>query len=426
MKVHTTGRKLHFTWFQQVRAEASPQCSAELFLRRVGEGFVHRPDPKQKHLQRARVGASRRVKASATTESDRLSSFVATCHASEEPRIRPVNGVRRRKEKMFIAALTAASLAGVPEGDLVLTRAQLEGTNLRYTLDSASWQGLVVRDAPATLAVFQGQELLWSAPLNNASGTIQLPQQPRGNKAISVQLFALRGAWMVRSTNGKERMVIRAAATQGHGGHAGHGQGHGGHSGHGSHGQGHGGQGQSAFLSSAISACDDAFYSANFELECVAAARDFRVDPAPVIDACDDAFYGESQLLACVESAPEGRDISLLIQACDDAFYDDTNTQRCIQAASQASARHAAPPIQQMQATIEACDDALYSTTHQLSCIEQAVGVWNAGPMVQSCDAAYYGELDVIRCLQTAYMPRREEDVEVVDRGHQRPVHPRG
>lgn len=349
---------------------------------------------------------------------------------------------------MFIAALTAASLAGVPEGDLVLTRAQIEGTNLRYTLDSASWQGLVVRDAPATLAVFQGQELLWSAPLNNASGTIQLPQQPRGNKAISVQLFALRGAWMVRSTNGKERMVIRAAATQ-HGGHSTHGQGHsgqghsgqghsgqgqsgqghGGHSGHGSHGQGQGhsqGQQQNAFLSSAISACDDAFYSSNFELECVAAARDFRVDPAPVIDACDDAFYGESQLLTCVESAPQGRDISLLIQACDDAFYDDTNTQRCIQAASQASARHAAPPIQQMQATIQACDDALYSTTHQLSCIEQAVGVWNAGPMVQSCDAAYYGELDVIRCLQTAYLPRREEDVEVVQRGHQRPDHPRG
>ena len=332
---------------------------------------------------------------------------------------------------MFIAALTAASLAGVPEGDLVLTRAQLEGTNLRYTLDSASWQGLVVRDAPATLAIFQGQELLWSAPLNNASGTIQLPQQPRGGQALSVQLFALRGAWMVRSTNGAERLVIRPAATQGRPGAGGQGgQGEGGQGeggqGHGGHGGHHGHAPQVSYLSSAITACDDAFYSSNFELECVAAARDSRIDPAPMINACDDAFYGESQLLACVQSAPVALDISPLIQACDDAFYDETNTQRCIEAAAQASVRHAAPPIPQMAATIQACDAALYSTTHQLSCIEQTVGVWNAGPMIQSCDAAYYGELDVIRCLQTAYMPRREEEVEVVQRGHQRPDHPRG
>ena len=355
---------------------------------------------------------------------DQLSPFVATCHATEERRAKPVHAVRRRKEKMFIAALTAASLAGVPEGDLVLTRAQLEGTNLRYTLDSSSWQGLVVRDAPATLAVFQGQELLWSAPLNNPSGTIQLPQQPRGNQAISVQLFALRGAWMVRSTNGAERLVIRAPSNQSNQGSHGkgqHSQGHGGH--HGSHGQG---QPQAKHLSSAIAVCDQAFYSANFELECVATARDFRIDPAPVIAACDDAFYSETQLLACVQSAPLAQDISPLIQACDDAFYDDTNTQRCIEASAQASARHGAPPLAQMKATIQACDDALYSSTHQLSCIEQAVGVWNAGPMVQSCDAAYYGELDVIRCLQTAYLPRREDKVEVVQRGHQRPDHPRG
>ena len=51
---------------------------------------------------------------------------------------------------MYIAALTAVSLAGVPQGDLTLTHANLEGTKLRYAMDSTSWQGLVVRDAPAT------------------------------------------------------------------------------------------------------------------------------------------------------------------------------------------------------------------------------------------------------------------------------------
>ena len=332
---------------------------------------------------------------------------------------------------MFIAALTAASLAGVPQGDLTLTHATLAGTTLRYTLDSASWQGLVVRDAPATLAVFQGPELLWSAPLNNARGTIQLPQQPQGNQAISVQLFALRGAWMVRSTNGAERLVIRQAVPQGGKGHVNghgrHGQGGHGQSRHGQSGHGQSGHGQQpvSYLANVISACDAAFYSASMELECVVAGQDFRVNPAPMIYACDDAFFGESQQLACVQAAPLSQDISTLIQACDDAFYDDTNTQRCIQASAQASTRHAAPPIAHMQATIQACDDALYSTIHQLSCIEQAVGVWSAAPMVQSCDAAYYGELDVVHCLQTAYLPRREEKSEIV-KSHQRPTHQRG
>ena len=41
-------------------------------------------------------------------------------------------------------------------------------------------------------------------------------------------------------------------------------------------------------------------------------------------------------------------------------------------------------------------------------------------------NATYYGEVDVIRCLQTAYLPRREEESEVVNRSHQRPAHPRG
>lgn len=290
---------------------------------------------------------------------------------------------------MFIAALTAAALAGVPEGDLVLTHAQLEGTNLRYSLNDASWQGLVVRDAPATLAVFQGQELLWSAPLNNQSGTIQLPARPRGDQAISVQLFALRGAWMVRTTNGSERLVIRPKQGGQHGGKPPQGQGH--------HGHGHHGNHQANYISSAIEACDDAFYDANAELECVASAR-----------------------------MVQDRDLAPLIRACDDAFYDDTNTQRCIESAAQASARHSAPPVAQMLASIQACDEALYSTAHQLSCIESTVGVWNAGPMIQSCDAAYYGEVDVIRCLQTAYLPRREEESEVVNRSHQRPAHPRG
>ena len=322
---------------------------------------------------------------------------------------------------MYIAALTAVSLAGVPQGDLTLTHANLEGTKLRYAMDSTSWQGLVVRDAPATLAVFQGQELLWSAPLNNASGTIHLPEEPQGKQAISVQLFALRGAWMVRSTNGADRMVIRQAATQRGKGHA---------SGHGQHGQsGHRqsepGQQPVSYLASVISACDDTFYSAGMDLACVVAGQDFRVNPAPMIYACDDAFFGESQQLACLQAAPLSQDISPLIQACDDAFYDDTNTQRCIQASAQASTRHAAPPIAHMQATIQACDDALYSSIHQLSCVEHAVGVWSAGPMVQSCDAAYYGELDVVRCLQTAYLTRREENSKV-ERSHQRPTHQRG
>lgn len=320
---------------------------------------------------------------------------------------------------MFIAALTAAALAGVPEGDLTLTRVTLEGTNLRYTLDDASWQGLVVRDAPATLAVFQGEQLLWSAPLNNQSGTIQLPERPRGNQALSVQLIALRGAWMVRTTNGSERVVIRRAGQQGQ-------QGGRPPKGHGHHGHGHHSQQPVSYLSATIEACDDAFYNANLELQCVSAMRDARIDPSPMIDACDDAFFDESKLLGCVESAPLAMDISPVIRACDDAFYDDTNTQRCIDAAGQAGRQHSPPPIAQMRASIEACDEALYSTTHQLSCIEQTVGVWNAGPMIASCDAAYYGEQDVIRCLQTAYLHRRDEEVEVVDRGHQRPRHPRG
>ncbi|MED5371051.1 MAG: hypothetical protein VX899_08570 [Myxococcota bacterium] len=317
---------------------------------------------------------------------------------------------------MFIAiALSQAALAGVPEGDLKMTRVALDGSALSYNLDAKSWEGLVVRDAPATLAVFQGSTLLWSAPIQRESGTIHLPEAPRGSAPISVQVIAFRGAWMARSLNGQERLIVDSGRKQGGG--KGHGGSHRDHS----HGQSHR---QATFsISEVIEACDDAFYDSGRELQCVNAAKVAIVDPTPMIAACDDAFYSESQVLACVQTAAIAReDIAPLIDACDDAMYEERSTQRCIAAAAATTERRDHPSMARMEQTIEACDDAFYADASIASCVEGALGHGRGAEVVAACDDAYYSERDTLACM-TASLPaaRREEEAVADSRGHQRP-----
>lgn len=261
---------------------------------------------------------------------------------------------------MLLPILSPQAHAGPWEGDLQASTLTLDGDHVDYELTRSSWHVLTELGATPILVVWCDGDLLWSQPLTWSSGSVYLPNAIPRSERVEVELVAFSGNWHARSLNGLDRVLVQEPQRPGTGGRHGH-QGHSGDAGQ----RGTHQRPPAVDPTVAVEACDDAYWDASRELDCVAAAAGISF-AAELIAACDEAFWDEAIELTCVQAgATAWTDPSAGILACGEAFWDEGTTAQCATLVMNDPARS--------PAVVASCDEATWSESDALGCIETAL-----------------------------------------------------